>query len=474
MPYSSYIVYKIRSVLYCTFTKRVLLYSRPPTSTKYIFAEQMFIICFVFLCRLIDFARFCGIIILIIDIERENILKQKLLIIGITMNAAGTEKSFLSFAQSLDYEKYDVDLLLAVDAGPFRKLIPKEINVTELEKHGDMFTLSAKNAPKIIFNSFIKKNPLFAFYVLPYFVRLVFSKGKKRADIATRMWCDLLRFFPKIDKEYDVAVAYWGDRPMFSLVDRVKAKKKIAWLHFDYDNPPRDDKTYTRYFEKCDKIVAVSDVINKSLCRHFPQYEDKFITIENINNPKLIREMAQNGKSFGGDPFSGKRILTVGRISEQKGIDIAISALAKIVKAGYDVRWYVLGTGDKEYVDEMKGLAKREGVADRFIFLGTTDNVYSYMKDCDIYAQPSRHEGKPIAVEEAKILCRPIVCADYLSAKEQLKNGEYGVVCDIDPDSVASAVISLLTDEGKRSDLTKNLEKADFGNVSEIEKFYSL
>ena len=59
--------------------------------------------------------------------------KIKLLIVGITMEPAGTEKSFLSFASCLDYDKYEVTLLLAKKSGLFLSMIPEQIRVIEME-----------------------------------------------------------------------------------------------------------------------------------------------------------------------------------------------------------------------------------------------------------------------------------------------------------------------------------------------------
>lgn len=400
-------------------------------------------------------------------------MKQKLLIIGIVMNSAGTEKSFLSFAESLDYDRFDVDLLLAKKQGDFMPLIPDKINVIELPYAGDMFLLSAKNAAQTIFKTLMLPKPYVAFEVLPYFIRLLFSRGVRRADIATELWCRLIKYLPSIDKEYDVAVAYWGDRTMFYMVDKVKAKKKITWLHFDYENPPRNDKVYSNYFEKCDSIVTVSSIIDDSLKNHFPALAERCVMIENINHTATIRSMAQNGESYT-DGFSGIRLLTVGRISEQKGYDFAVDALGKLVSMGHDVRWYILGGGTKEDRDALIQRAEALSVADRLVFLGTTSNPYAYMKDCDIYVQPSRHEGRPIAVEEAKILAKPIVISNYLSAREQLGDGRFGIVCEISADGVAKAVDQMIRDTEKREEFVANLRSEELGNADEIEKFYKL
>lgn len=401
-------------------------------------------------------------------------MKTKMLVVGITMNCAGTEKSFLGFLSALDFERYDVTLLLAKEEGLLLDQIPANVKVQIMEKYGDMFLLSAKNAMKTMFDCFVRENPLSLFEIFPYFVKTLFTKGEKRASEATKMWVHFMHKMPEIKEEYDVAVAYWGDRTMFYMCDKVKAKKKIAWLHFDYANPPRDDSVYLPYFKKCDNVVTVSKSVDDSLKNKLPEIAERTVMMENITSPKQIGDLALVGDTFTDTHFTGKRILTVGRISDQKGLDLVIPVLKRLREDGFDVRWYVLGDGEPEYKQYMSELLVNNGVGDMMIFLGTTQNPYSYLRDCDIYAQPSRHEGKPIAVEEAKIMCKPILASHYLSAPEQLESGELGVICEIDSDSIYEGIKRMLSDESLCDKLSETLKSRKFGNDSEIEKFYKM
>lgn len=400
--------------------------------------------------------------------------KVKMLVVGITMNCAGTEKSFLSFLSCLDFERFDVTLLLAKRDGLLLDQLPKEVKVIVMEKYGDMFLLSGKNAAKTLIDCFVKENPFTLFEIFPYFVRTLLTKGEKRASAATKMWIHFMGKMPEIKEEYDVAVAYWGDRTMFYMCDKVKAKKKIAWLHFDYKNPPRDDDIYRPYFEKCDKVVTVSAAIDESLRSQLPEISSRCVMMENITNPRQIWDLALRGETFPDTHFNGKRILTIGRIGEQKGLDMVVPVLKRLREENYNIRWYVLGDGEKEYKEHLSEMLVDAGVADMMLFLGTTPNPYSYLRDCDIYAQPSRHEGKPISVEEAKIMFKPILASDYLSAREQLENGELGIICPISSDGIYEGIKKLLDSPRLCDSFTEKLAKRKFGNSYEIDKFYSM
>jgi len=396
--------------------------------------------------------------------------KKKLLIIGITMNSAGTEKSFLSFANCLDYDRYDVDLLLAKKEGAFLPLVPKEINIIEMPQYGDMFLLSAKNAASTILKTLAKKNPLVLFEVLPYFLKIIL-RPSTRSQTATRMWCHFLQKFPVYEKEYDAAVAYWGDRTMFYMIDKVKAKKKIAWLHFDYGHPKRDDELYLSYFMKCDKVVTVSKLVDEALVKQLPQLEGRTVMMENIQDPRRIWDLALRGETFPDPKYEGLRLLTVGRISEQKGFDFIPPVLKKLRDDGCELRWYIIGDGDEAAKNALIEASLAYGVADMLILLGTTINPYSYVRDCDIYVMTSRYEGKPITVEEAKILFKPIMVTNYLSASEQLDGGRLGEICEIGVDGIYEGLKRLIDSPHRRDELTEILAKEDFSNAYEMEKF---
>lgn len=401
---------------------------------------------------------------------QKNENKRRLLIIGITMAPAGTEKSFLSFASCLDYDRYDVTLLLAKKEGLFLQMIPKQIRVIEMEEYAEMFTLNGGNAMRVIWNSMVKKDPGVLFDILPFAVRIALRIGN-RADLTMGMWCRLAKRFPDLAEPYDIAAAYWGDKTMFYMLDHVTAEKKIAWLHFDYTKPKRDDALYGPAFAACDAVITVSKPIEAAMKAHFPVLADKIVCMENINDPRLIRDLALRGDTFPDHHFKGKRILTVGRIAAQKGYDMAVEALARLRREGYDVRWYIIGSGDAADEKALKLKAIEYNVADTLILLGNTVNPYTYIRDCDIYAQPSRHEGKPIAVEEAKILYKPILATEYLSAREQLADGALGEIVPISADGIYEGLKKLLDNPFLAECYSDRLIGEPQGNTGEMRIF---
>ena len=178
-------------------------------------------------------------------------MKKRILVIGITMAAAGSEKSFLSFANTIDYEKYDVDLLLARKTGGFLPLVPEKIRMLEMGVLGELFEINRKNARSVILKRYLLKNPFRCFGLFPHLMKIKRAENpERRSFAANRMWLSMMEKMPDFPGEYDIALAYWGDRTMFYMIDKVHAKRKIAWLHFDYSRPPREDALYREYFRR--------------------------------------------------------------------------------------------------------------------------------------------------------------------------------------------------------------------------------
>ncbi|MBO5111259.1 MAG: glycosyltransferase [Clostridia bacterium] len=402
--------------------------------------------------------------------------KEKLLFLGCEMNAAGTEKSFLAFLSALDRERYDIELLLARAGGDLYHLLPKDIKVTEMPVGGEMFTLSGSNAASVIFRLFVRKNPLRLFEIFPYFVRMKLTPSK-RSLIAMELWVHMMKKMPDHPGEYDAAIAYWGDKTMFYMVDKVKAKKKITWLHFDYANPPRSDQTYLPYFEACDGVVTVSDAVDHALKKKLPSIAHKCVMIENLIDRDSLYAMAKTAPTYT-DGYTGTRIVSVMRICHQKGFDFIPEILGQLVKNGRELRWYIVGEGTEADVAYLTSECERLGVADRLVLLGTTPNPYGYLKDADLFVLPSRHEGKPISVEEAKAFAKPIVVGHYLSADEQLLSGELGLIAESDPTSLTEAIDQLVSSPDRRDELSRRL--ADYNRTTavksecEMAKFYDI
>ena len=176
------------------------------------------------------------------------------------------------------------------------------------------------------------------------------------------------------------------------------------------------------------------------------------MVFNNMIDQEYIRGRAKEAGGFS-DDYSGKRILTVGRLAYQKGYDVAIDAMKLLKDYGHHVRWYALGEGGQRKKLERK--IDSLGLKEDFLLLGSVDNPYPYYAQTDLYVHAVRYEGQGIAVLEAQTLGCPVIVSDYCDSKDQIENGKYGISCELKPETIAASIISLLEDDKYRSELGK-------------------
>jgi glycosyltransferase involved in cell wall biosynthesis len=183
--------------------------------------------------------------------------------------------------------------------------------------------------------------------------------------------------------------------------------------------------------------MVVSDSCRQNFELSFPYFKEKLVTYNNVISPAFIRSQANEGATFIRHSKS-KKILTVGRISPEKGQTVAIDALKILKDKGYDVIWFFVGDGKDRIVCEEK--AVQMGLKDNAIFLGALTNPYGYMRDCDVYVQPSRYEGYCVTILEALCFSAPIVATNFTSVNEQLKDRENGLIVGMSARNIAEGI----------------------------------
>ena len=221
-----------------------------------------------------------------------------------------------------------------------------------------------------------------------------------------------------------------------------------------------------------DVIYAVSQKIKDDFESIFPTIHSVKI-LYNLINPEIIKQKAEEIGGFS-DDFDGIRILTVGRVCHEKGSDIAVDTYNKLIESGYRVRWYMIGNASREELDRLNALFINIEDADNFVFLGIKDNPYVYMKQCDIYVQPSRVEGYCTTTNEARIIGCPIVMTDVSGAREQIDDGINGYIVSSNSEQIFNAVKKMIDYPELRIQFKENLKKIDCDTRKEVYKLEQL
>ncbi|RJX41534.1 glycosyltransferase [Paenibacillus pinisoli] len=395
-------------------------------------------------------------------------MKKRILISVYDMEIGGVERSLINMLEHFDYERYEVDLFIFSHQGDLLSQLPPKVRLLP-EKGG--FTVFRKPMKQCLQEGRI------AGVVVRLLVKVIADAKARRLKLSEGSGYIQLQLVSKYmsmllpsidDNRYDAAISYaW---PHDFMLKRVKAAKKLAWIHTDYTQLQIDNAVDEAMWAGYDGIASISEACTDAFLSRYPALSDKIFLMENITSPAYIRSKAME-EGAGGMDSSSFNLVSVGRLSYVKGFDMAIEAMRLLSAKGLDgVKWHIVGFGGSE--GELRAQIAEYGLEDRVILHGKKQNPYPYMAACDLYVQPSRYEGKAVTVTEAQIIGKPVLITDYPTSGSQVHDGIDGMICEANAGSIAEAVERLYRDAALRERLAAAVKGTDFGNAGELAKLY--
>lgn len=396
-------------------------------------------------------------------------MKKRIFIFIYYLEIGGVETSLIHLLRAFDLNKYDVDLFILSHKGELMKSIPRGINILpEIDEYSQL------NEPisLLLRNGCFKISFLRLWAKLKYFI---YSKTKQISDdagIYQYIAETVLPFLPMIKRNvvYDLAISFVI--PHMIVLNKVNAKKKIAWIHTDYSTIQVNVEKELSVWKQYDYIASISEEVTKAFLKPFPSLKDKIVLIENILSKDLILQRADEEEiSF---PKENGRInfLSIGRFSYAKNFDNVPDICKRIREQGLNVYWHIIGYGGDEALIRQK--IAEEGMQEYILLLGKKENPYPYIKACDFYIQPSRYEGKSVTVREAQLLGKPVIITNYPTAKSQVISGMDGFIVPLENKFCATAIVAILQQKDQIEKIKEYLMKHDYSNASEILKIESI
>lgn len=376
--------------------------------------------------------------------------KIKIAIVTRKMITGGVEQALLAMLKRIDYSESEVDLYLESFGGELFAEIPNNVNVYLIP------TVSKKQ---------IWKHPLLALKKLEY---KIFLKLNKCSYTEQCYWSH--KMLLPMKKEYDYAISYHAPNtvPVYYTIDCINAKRKILWLHGDLDSNEGDNMLLYSYHSKYDKVCCVAESLRDSFLYFHPEMKERVAVVYNYVEKDVIIEKSKVGDSFE-DCYDGIRILTIGRLSYQKGYDIAVEVCKKLIKDNYNFRWYICGEGEER--SKIERLIEQNDLESHLILLGNKKNPYGYLKKCDLYVQTSRFEGYCTTTNEARIFRKPVITTEVSGAREQFEHGKSGWIVPIDPIQIAIQIEECLDNPNVLKYVSDSLKMKDINidiNLKEI------
>lgn len=385
------------------------------------------------------------------------------------LELGGAEASLIGLLQAIDYSKVDVDLFVHAHHGELMALIPAEVNLLpEIKKYSvleepikDCITRGYPDVAvcRLLGRSLRKR----------YYKSHTAVKDDDDYFLSHYTTWLLPRVNPTV--EYDLAISFLT--PHKIVLDKVRAKKKVAWIHTDYQAIKVSRELALPVWERYDTIVSISKDITKTFLNVFPSLSGKIVEIENILSAAMVSKRAQLVDVSQEMADTDINLLSVGRFAPAKNYDNVPDIARRIVDAGYgNLRWYIIGYGMDEPL--IRRRIAQAGMQDHVILLGKKTNPYPYIKACDIYVQPSRYEGKSVTVREAQVLCKPVIVTNYATAASQIQHRIDGMIVPMDNEGCAQGIIDVINNKPLQDSLVSYLTTHDYGNEREVEKIYAL
>ena len=399
-------------------------------------------------------------------------MKPRIFIAMHYMEIGGAETALIGLLNALDPNRVDVDLFLYDHRGEMMQFIPEWVNllpqipkysvlerpIVELVKRGFWGIAAARLWAKWLSQKAYKRSG---------------SKLENNGGLDKMSKCTA-PLLPRINQSvtYDLAISFLT--PHRIVAEKVKAKKKIAWIHTDYTRVWVDAEDELKVWQKYDYVASISGDVTNTFLQVFPSLAPKIVEIENILSPTFVRKRAELQNVDKEIRHEGTiTLLSVGRFSDAKNYDNVPDICKRLInKTKLNIRWYIIGYGGDEALIRKK--IKEAGMEEHVILLGKRSNPYPYIKACDIYVQPSRYEGKSVTVREAQMLCKPVVVTNYPTAPSQIRSGIDGVIVPMDNEGCAHGLAEVICDKPLQERIIAHLKTHDYGNESEVEKIYTL
>lgn len=400
-------------------------------------------------------------------------MKPRIIITMHYLELGGAEMALIGLLNALDPTRVDVDLFIYSHQGPLMKYIPEWVNLLPEIKS---YSLLERPIQHVFLNCKLQiaGARLWGIHRYKQYMKRINHKDDELYLHSLMQYISnsVTPLLPKINREveYDVCISFLT--PHNIGLDKVRAKKRLAWIHTDYSTICLNDELELPVWEGYDYIAAISENVRESFLKIFPTLKSKIIDIENILPTEYIKKKSEEFDASG-ELKGALTLLSIGRFVTAKNYDNVPEIASKIIEKGIsDLKWYIIGYGLDEQL--IRNKISEFAMEDHVIILGKKENPYPYIKACDIYVQPSRYEGKSITVREAQTLGKPVAITDYATAPSQIRDGIDGVIVPLDNAGCAEGLSQFINNTDLRKSVSDYCLTHDFGNESEVEKIYAL
>lgn len=216
-------------------------------------------------------------------------------------------------------------------------------------------------------------------------------------------------------------------------------------------NVKKKDLFHRFVYGKLKKLIALTKSHKENLLIHLPLSSDQISIVPNwVASQRKVSHVEKNHKGFIGAVAS--------RLDPQKGQDLAIQAISRLVNQGLDVQLFIFGENTKnetDYEKLLKQMVNDFGLKEKVHFLGYTDNILGEIAKVDFLIVPSWRETFGRVVIEAMSVGTPVVASNAGGIPDIVAHKKNGLLFETkNANSLTESIRELLT----QPDLYKSIK----------------
>ena len=327
---------------------------------------------------------------------------KKVLLFVDNLDEGGVSKVLFDLLENINREKYDITIMALYNNGMYKD------KIKEYGKFKYCFDIPEPNDNSL------------------------------KANLYRKYWGGMLRLPEKfmykwfIKEKYDIEIAFihgWSTK--FISGSNNKKSKKIAWVHADLvtwdkvDGVFKNLEHHKKAYSKFDEVICVSQIVKEGIEKKYNVKNAK-VLYNPINREKILK--LSNEKIDDINHSNKFKLISVGRLSKEKGYDRLLRVVKKLVNEQIGCELLIIGSG-KEY-DKLNSYIKNNNLEYNIKIVGYKENPYKYVKSSDLFVCSSLSEGYSLVIAESLVLGIPVVSTKCSGPIEILRNGENGLLVE--------------------------------------------
>ena len=384
-------------------------------------------------------------------------MKKKILLVIDNMKIGGIQKNMLNLLIEL-HDQFDLTLFVFNAVGEYMKGIPQDVKIIQPNSAFHLLGMSNAEAKKH-FPTWLKRT---YYYMI---MRLFGNKTLYKRMLKTQKHLGKFDYAISGMQSARAGVFYSGVNEL--ILEKVEAKEKIAYINCDFVRSGIDNPYNRSIYRRIDKILVLNRSNYEQLVLVMPDVKEKVFIVHNFCNYAEVEEKSCN------QPIEYDKtkcnVVTVARISEEKGIDRAIQAFKRLKDENFQFSYHVIGGGGN--YAKLCDYVQQNGLSEHIFLHGYDDNPYKYLKNADLFLLPSRHEAAGLVIDEARSLNVPVLSTKTVAAEETLLLHNCGWVCENSDEGIYEGLKRLLCEPALIEEKRKELQRIKCNNDIPVGQF---